>query len=354
MATLRRSLAIDLGTASVLVYVKGRGVVLNEPSVVAMDAFTGKILAVGSKAKKMLGRTPGNIIATRPMKDGVIADYNSTEKMLKYFIEKSIGKSLIRPDVIICVPSQITPVQKRAVLQASRKAGANRTYLIEEPLAAAIGSGIDISDPGGHMIIDIGGGTTDVAVIAMGSIVINKSISIAGDELDEAIMSYIKNKYNMLIGERTAEDIKISLSDVEDIQNTDKLFEIRGRSLINGLPMQVFVTPLDVLEALESPINEIINACYYVLDKTPPEIASDLFEKGAIMTGGGSLVKGLSQRIMDRIGIDVKVSEEAISAVVKGTGKALSWISKLESDNQSYEDARRQILEEKQRLRRSY
>lgn len=267
MATLRRSLAIDLGTASVLVYVKGRGVVLNEPSVVAMDAFTGKILAVGSKAKKMLGRTPGNIIATRPMKDGVIADYNSTEKMLKYFIEKSIGKSLIRPDVIICVPSQITPVQKRAVLQASRKAGANRTYLIEEPLAAAIGSGIDISDPGGHMIIDIGGGTTDVAVIAMGSIVINKSINIAGDELDEAIMSYIKNKYNMLIGERTAEDIKISLSDVEDIQNTDKLFEIRGRSLINGLPMQVFVTPLDVLEALESPINEIINACYYVLDK---------------------------------------------------------------------------------------
>lgn len=240
------------------------------------------------------------------------------------------------------------------MLQASRKAGANRTYLIEEPLAAAIGSGIDISDPGGHMIIDIGGGTTDVAVIAMGSIVINKSINIAGDELDEAIMSYIKNKYNMLIGERTAEDIKISLSDVEDIQNTDKLFEIRGRSLINGLPMQVFVTPLDVLEALESPINEIINACYYVLDKTPPEIASDLFEKGAIMTGGGSLVKGLSQRIMDRIGIDVKVSEEAISAVVKGTGKALSWISKLESDNQSYEDARRQILEEKQRLRRSY
>lgn len=289
MATLRRSLAIDLGTASVLVYVKGRGVVLNEPSVVAMDAFTGKILAVGSKAKKMLGRTPGNIIATRPMKDGVIADYNSTEKMLKYFIEKSIGKSLIRPDVIICVPSQITPVQKRAVLQASRKAGANRTYLIEEPLAAAIGSGIDISDPGGHMIIDIGGGTTDVAVIAMGSIVINKSINIAGDELDEAIMSYIKNKYNMLIGERTAEDIKISLSDVEDIQNTDKLFEIRGRSLINGLPMQVFVTPLDVLEALESPINEIINACYYVLDKTPPEIASDLLKKELLWLVGDLL-----------------------------------------------------------------
>lgn len=240
----------------------------------------------------MLGRTPGNIIATRPMKDGVIADYNSTEKMLKYFIEKSIGKSLIRPDVIICVPSQITPVQKRAVLQASRKAGANRTYLIEEPLAAAIGSGIDISDPGGHMIIDIGGGTTDVAVIAMGSIVINKSINIAGDELDEAIMSYIKNKYNMLIGERTAEDIKISLSDVEDIQNTDKLFEIRGRSLINGLPMQVFVTPLDVLEALESPINEIINACYYVLDKTPPEIASDLFWKRSYYDWWGISCKG--------------------------------------------------------------
>lgn len=288
MATLRRSLAIDLGTASVLVYVKGRGVVLNEPSVVAMDAFTGKILAVGSKAKKMLGRTPGNIIATRPMKDGVIADYNSTEKMLKYFIEKSIGKSLIRPDVIICVPSQITPVQKSCA-SGIKKAGANRTYLIEEPLAAAIGSGIDISDPGGHMIIDIGGGTTDVAVIAMGSIVINKSINIAGDELDEAIMSYIKNKYNMLIGERTAEDIKISLSDVEDIQNTDKLFEIRGRSLINGLPMQVFVTPLDVLEALESPINEIINACYYVLDKTPPEIASDLLKKELLWLVGDLL-----------------------------------------------------------------
>lgn len=352
MAYLRKNLAIDLGTASVLVYLRGKGVILNEPSVVAMDMFTNSIMAVGQQAKKMLGRTPGNIVATRPMKDGVIADFNATEKMLKYFIHKAIGRPLFRPNVIICVPSQITQVERRAVLQASRNAGANRTYLIEEPLAAAIGSGVDIADPGGTMIIDIGGGTTDVAVIALGGIVINRSIKIAGDECDEAIMEYIRKKYNMIIGERTAEDIKINIANATANDDDDRLYEVRGRSLINGLPMNVFVTSTDIAEALEKPLKEIINAVHYALDRTPPELAADLFERGALMTGGGSLIPGLDQKIESSIGIPVRVAEGPISAVVRGTGKSLQWISKLDSDESSQSEARRRALEESENLRR--
>ncbi|WP_425538200.1 rod shape-determining protein [Microaceticoccus formicicus] len=352
MPYFRKNLAIDLGTASVLVYVRGKGVVLNEPSVVAMDTFSKNILAVGSQAKKMLGRTPGNIVATRPMKDGVIANFNATEKMLKYFIQKATGRTMVRPNVIICVPSQITQVQKRAVLQASRNAGANKTYLIEEPLAAAIGSGVDIADPGGNMIIDIGGGTTDVAVIALGGIVINRSIKVAGDECDEAIADYIRKKFNMLIGERTAEDIKINIGNAMPNELDDKLYEVRGRNLINGLPMHVFVTSTDISEALEKPLDNIVDAVHYVLDKTPPELAADLFERGALMTGGGSLIPGLDRRIEDRIGISVRLADGPVSAVVKGTGKSLQWINKLDSDDSSYSEARRRALEERERLRR--
>lgn len=349
---LRKSLAIDLGTASVLVYLRGKGIILNEPSVVAMDTFNRKVLAVGSNAKKMLGRTPGNIVATRPLKDGVIAEFDATEKMLRYFIRKATGRSLLRPNVVICVPSQITQVEKRAVLQASAMAGAYKTYLIEEPLAAAIGSGIDISDPQGSLIIDIGGGTTDVAVIALGGIVVNKSIRIAGDECDEAITEYIRKKFNMLIGERTAEEIKINIGAAVADMMDERLYEVKGRNLVTGLPMHVFVTSTDIYEAMEKPLNKIVETCHYVLDKTPPELTADLFEKGALLTGGGALIKGLAERIEDRIGIPVRLAENPVAAVVRGTGKALQWINKLETDDKSYSDARRKSIEKREALRR--
>ncbi len=346
MANLRKSIAIDLGTASVLVYMRGKGVVINEPSVVAMDSYTGKVISVGKEAKKMLGRTPGNIIATRPMKDGVIADFNTTEKMLSYFINKTLGKSYFRPNVVICVPSEITQVQRRAVIQASKFAGAYKTYLIEEPLAAAIGVGVDIADTGGSMIIDIGGGTTDVAVIALGGIIINRSIPIAGDECDLAISNYIKRKYNMIIGERTAEDIKINIATANSRDDND-LFEVRGRNLINGLPMHVFITASDIAEALEKPLKQIVDTVHNVLEQTPPELAADLFERGVIMTGGSSLISGLDKRIQDKIGIKVKVAEGPATAVVRGTGKALNWIDKLDSSEMGEESNRKKAIEER-------
>lgn len=346
MADLRKNIAIDLGTASVLVFMRGKGVVINEPSVVAMDSYTGKVISVGREAKKMLGRTPGNIIATRPMKDGVIADFNTTEKMLKYFIEKAVGKSFFKPNVVICVPSQITQVQRRAVIQAARFAGANNTYLIEEPLAAAIGAGVDISDAGGNMIIDIGGGTTDVAVIALGGIIINKSIPVAGDECDKAISNYIKKKYNMIIGERTAEDIKINVAKASS-PNENDLFEVKGRNLINGLPMHVFVTSSDIAEALNKPLNQIVETVHSVLEQTPPELAADLFERGAIMTGGSSLIKGLDKRIEERIGIKVQIADNPVLAVVRGTGKSLNWIEKLDSSEMGEESMRKKAIEER-------
>lgn len=352
MSRFRQTLAIDLGTATVLVFEPGKGIISNEPSVVAMDAFNKNILAVGSRAKKMLGRTPGNIIATKPMKDGVIADFNATEKMLSYFIKKARGRRLLRPNVIICVPSQSTQVQKRAILQASNMAGANRTYLIEEPLAAGMGAGLNLSDPGGNLIIDIGGGTTDVAVIAGGGIVINSSIKIAGDSFDRAIIRYIRTKYNMLIGERTAEDIKINISTaiLEDLDS--RMYEVRGRSLLNGLPMNIFVTSTDIFQALDSTINEIVKTVHEVLDKTPPELAGDLFDKGAVLTGGGSLIPNLDLRIEDKIGIRVKRDAEPVVSVVKGTGKASAWINRLETDDKSYVEARRKALEQKELLRK--
>lgn len=346
MANFRKSIAIDLGTASVLVYMRGKGVIINEPSVVAMDTYTGKVISVGKEAKKMLGRTPGNIIAKRPMKNGVIADFNTTEKMLSYFIEKAIGKSYIKPNIVICVPSEITQVQRRAVIQASKFAGAYKTYLIEEPLAAAIGAGADISDAGGNMIIDIGGGTTDVAVIALGGIIINKSISVAGDNCDLAIANFIKRKYNMIIGERTAEEIKISLATARS-KDDSELFEVRGRNLINGLPMHVFVTSADIAQALDKPLSQIVEAVHNVLEQTPPELAADLYDRGAIMTGGTSLIMGLDKRIQDKIGIKVTVAEGPVTAVVRGTGKSLEWLDRLDSSEMGEESNRKKAIMER-------
>lgn len=342
MALLRKNLAIDLGTTSILVATRSEGVVLKEPSVVAFDTYTDKILAVGQEAKDMLGRTPGNIIAMKPLKDGVISDYRATERMLKYFIKKTTGFSLLKPDAIICVPSAASQVQKRAVIQAASQAGINKTYLIEEPLAAAIGSGVDISDPSGNMIIDIGGGTTDVAVISMGGIVVSKSIRIAGNQCDQAIIDYVRNKFNIIIGEKTAEKIKISMDQSPD--GLDETIEIKGRNLINGLPVHVFVSSQDMNDALNVPLTAIADAVHDVLSDTPPELASDLFDNGVLMTGGGSLIKGLDKKIQQRIGLEVKVADNAESAVVLGTQKAGAWIKKLEATTDSYsQDSRKQI-----------
>lgn len=351
MATFRRNLAIDLGTASVLVYVRGKGVVLNEPSVVAMDTFTNQVLAVGSDAKKMLGRTPGNVMAKRPMRDGVIADFQATEKMIRYFMHKAVGRSFITPDLIICVPSQISQVQRRAVLQASKQAGANKTYLIEEPLAAAIGAGVDIADPRGSMVIDIGGGTTDVAVIALGGLVVSESIKTAGDELDDAIAEYIRKHYQMMIGERTAEELKIRIGRALP-EEDEEFMEVKGRNLINGLPVKETVSSNEMAEAMKKPLKEIIDTVHRVLEKTPPELAADLYDRGAILTGGGSMITGLSEAIRERIGIDVTLTENPITSVVRGTGKALQWIDMLKANETKTFGAQRKLFEEQQALRR--
>lgn len=331
MCALRADLGIDLGTASVLVYVKGKGIVLKEPSVVAIDQNTDKLLAVGEEARRMLGRTPGNIVAVRPMKDGVISDYEITERMLKYFIRKAIGKTIFKPRVIVCVPSGVTEVEKRAVIDASNQAGAIKTFLMEEPIAAAIGAGLDITEPSGNMIVDIGGGTTDVAVISLGGIVVSRSIKVAGDECDEAITKYIRKKYNMMIGERSAEELKISIGCAYK-KEEEEYKEVRGRNLLTGLPMTVNVSTSDMLEALKDPVQVIIDTVHSVLERTPPELAADISNKGIILTGGGALLYGLDKLIEERTGIPTKVADEPVSCVAKGTGKALDWIHVFDND----------------------
>ncbi|NLX63004.1 MAG: rod shape-determining protein MreB [Tissierellia bacterium] len=330
MFSLRTDIGIDLGTASVLVYIKGKGVVLNEPSVVAIDNYTKKILAVGEEAKRMLGRTPGNIVAIRPMKDGVISDFNITEKMLRYFFSKTLGKTLFKPRVIICVPSGITEVEKKAVLDASNQAGASKTFLIEEPIAAAIGAGIDITQPDGNMIVDIGGGTTDVAVISLGGIVVNRSIKVAGDDLNDAIARYIRKKHNTLIGERTAENLKINIGTAYP-REKEVYMEVRGRNLMTGLPRTIKVASSEMLEAMEEPIAQILETVHSVLERTPPELTADIGNKGIYMTGGGALLNGLSRLISEKTGIDTYVVDDPISAVAVGTGRALDWIKYLTS-----------------------
>ncbi|KAF5036844.1 Rod shape-determining protein MreB [bioreactor metagenome] len=326
--SFRMDIGIDLGTASVLVYIKGKGIVINEPSVVAIDINTNKILEVGEEARKMLGRTPGNIVAIRPLRDGVISDFDITEKMLKYFIKKAVGNSIIKPRVIICVPSGVTEVEKRAVLEASNNAGAKKTYLIEEPVAAAIGAGLDITKPSGHMIIDMGGGTTDIAVISLGGIVVSKSIKIAGDKCDDAIVRYVRKKYNVMIGLRSAEELKINIGTAFP-EEEEKYMEVRGRNLVTGLPVNLTISSSDMLEALEETITSIADAVHSVLEKTPPELAADISEKGIIMTGGGCLIRGLDKLIGKRTGLNVAIADDAISCVAKGTGQSLEHMDVL-------------------------
>lgn len=325
---IRADIGIDLGTASVLVYIKGKGIVMQEPSVVAIDKNTNKILKVGEEARKMLGRTPGNIVAIRPLRDGVISDFDITEKMLKYFIKKAIGSSFIKPRVVVCVPSGVTEVEKRAVLEASDNAGAKCTRLIEEPVAAAIGAGLDISKPTGHMIIDIGGGTTDIAVISLDGIVVSKSIKIAGDKCDEAIVRYVRKKYNVMIGSRSAEDLKINIGTAFPVEE-EKYMEVRGRNLVTGLPKNITISSTDMLEALEETVTSIADAVHSVFEKTPPELASDISEKGIMMTGGGSLISGLDKLISKKTGVITHIAEDAVSCVAIGTGKALDRFDDL-------------------------
>ena len=314
-------IGIDLGTASILVYVKGKGVVLKEPSVVAFDRDTNKIKAIGEEARLMLGRTPGNVVAIRPLRKGVISDYTVTEQMLKYFIQKAIGRmSFRKPRISVCVPSSITEVEKKAVEDATYQAGAREVSIIEEPIAAAIGAGIDISRPCGNMIVDIGGGTCDVAVISLDGIVVSTSIKVAGDDFDEAIIRYVRKKHNLLIGERTAEDIKINIGTA--IERPDqKAMEVRGRDLVTGLPKTVRVTSEETRDALKETTSQIVEAVHGVLERTPPELAADVVDRGIVLTGGGSLLGGLEELIEEKTGINTVTAEDPMTAVAIGTGK---------------------------------
>ena len=324
-----QDIGLDLGTASVIAYVKGKGIVLREPSVVAVNNLTGEVLAVGHEARRMLGRTPGNIVATRPLRDGVISDYTVTEKMLKYFIGKIGGRFLFAPRIMICIPSQVTEVEKKAVIDAASNAGARKVYLIEEPIAAAIGAGIDISKPCGNMIVDIGGGTTDIAVISLGGSVVSSSIKVAGDKFDEYIIKYLKKRHNVMIGERTAEELKQQIGCVfPKIQDME--MDVRGRDLITGLPKTITIYSSEMMEALEEPAMLIIDAVHSVLEKTPPELAADISDKGIYMTGGGCLIDGLDRLLQEKTGINVMIAEDAISCVAKGTGKALDNLDSID------------------------
>jgi rod shape-determining protein MreB len=326
---LSNDLAIDLGTANILIYIKGKGIVCSEPSVVAINNDTKEVLAVGSEAKSMLGRTPANIVAIRPMKDGVIANFEVTEKMLRYFIQKvNKRRSIVRPRIVICVPSGVTQVEKRAVKDSAIQAGAREVYLIEEPMAAAIGSGLPIQEPCGNMIVDIGGGTTEVAVISLSGIVYANSVRVGGDEMDEAIVNYIKRKYNLLIGISTAEQIKIKIGSAFDLEENMNI-EIKGRDLVNGIPKTIEVTDLEIREALEEAVSKIVEAVKVALEKTPPELAADIVDRGIVLTGGGALLKGIDKRLSAETGLPILISDDPLTAVALGAGKALDEINLL-------------------------
>lgn len=329
---LGQDIGIDLGTASVLVFIKGKGIVLREPSVVAIEKNSNMLLAVGEEARRMLGRTPGNIVAIRPLRDGVISDYDITERMLKYFINRICGNKglrLFKPRIMVCVPSGVTEVERRAVIDAAMQAGARKTYLIEEPIAAAIGAGIDISKACGSMVVDIGGGTTDIAVISLGGTVVSSSLKVAGDKYDEAIVRYMRKKHNIMIGERTSEELKINIGTVYPrVQEVS--MDVRGRNLISGLPKTISVTSSEMMEALEEPMSSIIEAVHAVLERTPPELAADISDRGIVLTGGGSLVYGLDKLLQEKTGINVIIADEAISCVALGTGEALNNIEAIE------------------------
>ncbi|MBU1869959.1 MAG: rod shape-determining protein [Candidatus Omnitrophica bacterium] len=326
---MSNDIGIDLGTATTLVYVKGEGIVLREPSVVAVERGTSNVLAVGEEAKRMLGRTPGNIIAIRPMKDGVITDFEITEAMLRHFINKVRRRRFqVRPRIVIAIPSGITEVEKRAVKESAERAGAKQVFLIEEPIAAAIGVGLPIQDPIGNMIIDIGGGTTEIAVISLAGTVFSKSIRIGGDEMDDAIIEYLKKTYNLMVGERSAEDIKIKIGSAYPLEE-EMSMEVKGRDLIAGLPKMVTVTSEEIREALQEPVRAVLESTKISLERTPPELAADLIEHGIVMAGGGSLLKGLDKLISEETGLPVHVADDPLTAVANGTGKVLNEIRYL-------------------------
>jgi rod shape-determining protein MreB and related proteins len=327
---ISKDMGIDLGTANTLVYVKGKGIVLREPSVVAINSVTKRVLAVGTEAKKMIGRTPGNIVAIRPLKDGVIADFDVTQTMMKKFIEKVTAKSAFAsPRIIVSYPSGVTEVEKRAIDEATKQAGAREVILMEEPMAAAIGAGLPVDEPTGSMIVDIGGGTTEVAVISLEGIVTSKSLRVAGDELDQAIISYIKKEYNLAIGERTSEAIKMELGSAFRIDEDENSMDIKGRDLISGLPKTVVVTESQIREALKEPVAAIIDAIKTTLEKTPPELAADIMEKGIMLAGGGALLKGLDELIKYETHMPVHIAESPLDCVALGAGKALEFFDKI-------------------------
>ena len=322
-------LAVDLGTANALIYVKGRGVVSSEPSVVAINSNTREILAIGQEAKNMLGRTPANISAVRPMKDGVIADYDTTEKMIRYFILKVHNrKSLVRPRMVICIPSGVTQVEKRAVKDSAIQAGAREVYLIEEPMAAAIGAGLPIQEPSGNMVVDIGGGTTEVAVISLSGIVYANSVRVGGDEMDDNIVNYIKRQYNLLIGTATAEDLKIKLGSAFPLENEIKT-EIKGRDLVTGIPKTIEISDSEIREALKESIGKIVDAVRIALEQTPPELSADIVDRGIVLTGGGALLKNLDKRLSHETGLPIIVSDDPLKAVALGSGKVLDDLELL-------------------------
>ena len=324
---MSNDIGIDLGTASILVYIKGKGVVLKEPSVVAIDRDTNKIMAIGEEARLMIGRTPGNIVAVRPLRQGVISDYTITEKMLKYFISKAVGKKTLRkPRISVCIPSGATEVEKKAVEDATYQAGAREVAIIEEPVAAAIGAGIDIGKACGNMIVDIGGGTSDIAVISLGGTVVNTSIKIAGDDFDEAIVRYMRKKHNLLIGERTAEDIKIRIGTTYPLVEEETM-EVRGRNLVTGLPKTVTVTASETEEALRETTSQIVEAVIAVLERTPPELSADILDRGIVLTGGGAMLRGLEELIEERTGINTMTAEDPMKVVAIGTGQFVEFMS---------------------------
>lgn len=334
--SLGTDMGIDLGTATVLVYMKGKGIILKEPSVVAIDKNANKVLAVGEEARKMIGRTPGNIVAIRPLRDGVISDYDVTEKMLEHFIKKACGKrKMSTPRVVMCIPCEATEVERRAVEDAARNAGAKKVFLIEEPLAAAIGAGLDITRASGNMVIDIGGGTTDIAIISLGGMVVRESIKIAGDNFDEAIIRYIRKKHKLMIGERTAEDLKMKIGCAYPKAEDEKA-EIRGRDLITGLPKNITVYSSEMEEALKEAVTAIAECAHSVLEKTPPELAADIAEQGIIMTGGGALLDGLDKLIEKVTNVPVCIAEDSVSCVASGTGKMLEFVDKLDDSYDGY------------------
>ncbi len=335
MSFLGRDMAVDLGTANTLVYVRGRGIVLNEPSVVAINTNTGGILAVGTEAKRMIGRTPGNIVAIRPLKDGVIADFETTERMLRYFIQKvHRRRHLAKPRLIVCVPSGITGVEQRAVKDAGYQAGARKVFIIEEPMAAAIGAGLPVHEPTGNMVVDIGGGTTEVAVISLGGIVTSQSIRTGGDELDTAIIAYVKKEYSLMLGERTAEEIKMAIGSAFPAPEEPHA-EIRGRDLVSGLPKTVILTSEEIRRALDEPVTQIIEAIKSTLDKTPPELAADIMDRGIVLAGGGSLLNGLDERLRHETQMPVHLAESPLTCVAVGSGRSLEEFEAIHRSNKA-------------------